>query len=106
MRLRRGRPSVSPARRRASNALLLVGYPLATGAAVKLVPMFAERRTRRFLAFQAGTAAVVGGLVLRRRPVPAGLNAAALAGSTALWWARARGGLRPPRTPRTASSPR
>jgi hypothetical protein len=81
---------VSPVRRRASNALLLVGYPVATGAALKLVPMFTERRRRRFLAFQAGTAAVVVGLALRRRPVPAGLNAAALAGSSALWWAVGR----------------
>jgi hypothetical protein len=90
-RRRRGpRPFVSPARRRASNALLLVGYPLATGAALKLVPMFAERRRRRFLLFQAGTASVVAGLVLRRRPVSAGLNAAAMAGSTALWWAVGR----------------
>ncbi len=87
---RRRRPFLSPGRRRASNALLLVGYPVATGAAVKLVPMFAERRRQRFLLFQAGTAAVVAGLVLRRRPISAGLNAAAMAGSTALWWAVGR----------------
>ena len=88
-RPRRG-PSVSPARRRASNVLLLVGYPLATGTALKLVPMFAERRRRRFVLFQSGTAAVVAGLVLRRRPVSAGLNAAALVGSTAVWFAVGR----------------
>ncbi len=86
MRRRRVRPFVSPARRRASNVLLLVGYPLAGAAGAKLIPMFTERRRRRFLVFQAGTGAVVAGLLLRRRPVPAGLNAAALAGSTALWW--------------------
>lgn len=80
------RPFVSPVRRRASNALLLVGYPVATGAALKLVPVYTERRRNRFLVFQAGTAAVVAGLALRRRPVSAGLNAAAMAGSTALWW--------------------
>jgi hypothetical protein len=90
MRRRRVRPWISPARRRASNALLLVGYPLAVGAGLKLVPMFAERRTQRFLLFEAGTGAVVAGLVLRRRPIPAGLNAAALAGSGALWWAVGR----------------
>ncbi len=90
MRRRRVRPFLSPAERRVSNALLLVGYPVATGAALKAVPMFAERRTRRFLAFQAGTGAVVAGLVVRRRLVSAGLNAAAMAGATALWWAVGR----------------
>ena len=84
------RPSVSPARRRASNALLLVGYPVATAAATKLVPMFAERRGRRFLVFQAGTGAVVAGLLLRRRHGPAALNVAAMAGSAAVWWAVGR----------------
>ncbi len=90
MKRRRVRPHLSPARRRASNALLLVGYPLATGAAAKAVPMFAERREQRFLVFQAGTAAVVAGLALRRRLVPAGLNAAAMVASTVLWWAVGR----------------
>ncbi len=87
---RRMRPYVPPRRRRLSNALLLVGYPVATGAAAKAVPMFAERRGRRFLVFQAGTAAVVAGLVLRRRPVSAALNVAAMAGATAVWWAVGR----------------
>ena len=90
MRRRGLRPHVSPVRRRASNALLLVGYPVATAAAAKLVPMFAERRGQRFLVFQAGTGAVVAGLLLRHRLVPAGLNAAVMVASTALWWAVGR----------------
>ena len=81
---------LSPSRRRASNALLLLGYSLATGAGLKLVPTFTERRTRRFLVFQAGTGSVVAGLLLRRRRIPAALNVAALAGSTVLWWATGR----------------
>ena len=89
-RRRKTRAPLSPARRRASNALLAIGYSLAVGAGAKLVPTYTERRRRRFLVFQAGTGAVVAGLVLRRRRIPAALNAAILAGSAASGWATGR----------------
>ena len=76
---------LSPGRRRASDALLLIGYPLAVGAAAKLVPMYRQRRFRRFLTLEAGTASVVAGLALRRRRVPALVNAGALAAFAGAW---------------------
>jgi hypothetical protein len=91
-RLRRNRVVVSKGRRRASNVLLAVGYPTAVLAGAKLVPMFTERQTGRFLVFQAGTAAVVAGLALRRRRIPVLLNAGALAATSTAWWALGRGG--------------
>jgi hypothetical protein len=67
-------------RRRMSDALLALGYTLAWGAGAKLVPMYRQRRRSRFLVLEAGTACVVAGLVVRRRPLPAAVNAAALVG--------------------------
>lgn len=91
MRPGRGtRAPLSPSRRRASNALLALGYSLAVGAGAKLVPTYTERRRLRFLVFEVGTAAVVAGLVLRRRRIPAAINAAILGGSAASWWAAGR----------------
>jgi hypothetical protein len=76
---------MSPARRRLSNLLLAVGYPVAGWAAAKLVPMYRDEDRTRFLALEAGTACVTAGLVLRRRPIPAALNAAALAAFAGVW---------------------
>lgn len=72
-------------RRKASNVLLAVGYPVAGWAAVKLVPMYRNEDRTRFLALEAGTACVVVGLFLRRRYIPAALNAAALATFAVAW---------------------
>jgi hypothetical protein len=78
-------PPVSQGRRRASNVLLLVGYPLAGWAAARLVPMYRDEDRARFLALEAGTACVTAGLAIRRRRVPAALNAAALAAFAGVW---------------------
>ena len=78
-------PPVSPGRRRASNVLLLVGYPLAGWAAARLVPMYRDEDKFRFLALEAGTACVATGLAVRRRRIPAALNAAALAAFAGVW---------------------
>ncbi len=71
--------------KRASNVLLAVGYPLAGWALARLVPMYRNEDRTRFLALEAGTACVVAGLLLRRRFVPAALNAAAMAGFAGVW---------------------
>ena len=78
-------PPVSPVRRRLSNVLLAVGYPLAGWAAARLVPMYRDEDKARFLALEAGTACVVAGLLLRRRQIPAALNAAALVAFAGVW---------------------
>ena len=72
-------------RRTASNVLLALGYPVAGWAAAKLVPMYRDEDRARFLALEVGTACVVAGLVLRRRWIPAALNAAALAAFAGVW---------------------
>ncbi len=71
--------------KRASNVLLAVGYPVAGWAAARLVPMYRDEDRTRFLALEAGTACVVAGLALRRRWIPAALNAAALAAFAGVW---------------------
>jgi hypothetical protein len=76
---------IGPGRRRVSNLLLAVGYPTAGWAAAKLVPMYRDEDRARFLALEAGTACVVAGLVLRRRWIPAALNAGALAAFAGVW---------------------
>ena len=82
--MRRSR-SLDPGRRRVSNVLLAVGYPLAGWAAARLVPMYRDEDRARFVALEAGTACVTAGLVVRRRFVPAALNAAALAAFAGVW---------------------
>jgi hypothetical protein len=77
-------------RRPVSGALLVAGYGTAGWAAVRLVPVWRERRVGRFLALEAGTALVTIGLVLRRRPLPAAANGAALAGLGLAWVATGR----------------
>jgi hypothetical protein len=47
--------------------------------------MYREEDRARFLALEAGTACVVVGLVLRRRLIPAALNAAALVAFAGVW---------------------
>ena len=79
------RPAVSAGRRRLSNVLLLVCYPLAGWAAARLVPMYRDEDRARFLAFQVGTACVTAGLAVRRRRIPALLNAGALLASAGVW---------------------
>jgi hypothetical protein len=71
--------------RRASNLLLVVGYALAAGAGVKLVPAWRERRGNRILVFEAGTACVTAGLSLRRKWILAAANGLTLAGVAAAW---------------------
>lgn len=70
---------------RISTALLVVGYPLAVGAALRLVPVWRGRRLRRFLVFEVGTASVTTGLLLRGRNREAALNATVLAGFALAW---------------------
>ena len=77
--------SIGAGRRRVSNVLLAVGYPVAGWASARLVPMYRDEDRTRFLALEAGTACVVVGLVLRRRLVPAALNAAALVAFAGVW---------------------
>ncbi len=72
-------------RRKAGNVLLAVGYPVAGWAAARLLPMYRDEDRARFLALEAGTACVTVGLVLRRRLIPAALNAAALAAFAGVW---------------------
>jgi hypothetical protein len=74
-----------PWRRRLSNVLLAVGYPLAGWAAMRLVPMYRDEDKARFLALEAGTACVTAGLVIRRRLIPAALNASALVAFAGVW---------------------
>lgn len=81
---------LSTARRRTSTVLLAVGYPVATVAGAKLLPVLCERRTPRFLAFEGATGAVVVGLALRRRRLAAAANATFLTGVAAAWWAIGR----------------
>lgn len=71
--------------RRASNVLLAVGYPLAGWAAIRLVPMYRNEDRTRFLALEAGTACIVVGLLLRRRLIPAALNAGAFVAFAGAW---------------------
>jgi len=72
-------------KRRLSTVLLGVGYVAATASGVRIVGAIRERRAREFVAFEAGTACVVAGLLLRRRRVSAALNAATLIGTAMAW---------------------
>ena len=81
---RSARPARS-GRRTASNVLLAAGYPVAGWAVAKLVPLYRDEDLTRFLALEAGTACVAVGWALRRRWVPAALNAGALAAFAGVW---------------------
>jgi hypothetical protein len=82
--------SVSPGRQQAGNVALVVGYAVAIWALSRAVPMFGQRRTGRFLAAEAGTAAVATGWALRRQAVPAALNGGFVAAFAAAWWIAGR----------------
>lgn len=84
-------------RRRLSTLLLVAGYSTATLAGRRIVPAIKERDFSTFAKFEAGTACVVAGLLLRGRRIPALLNIGALL-TAALAWRRASTG--------TDSSPR
>lgn len=75
-----------------STALLVVGYPVAAWGGAGLWPAWRDRELRRFLAFEAGTACVTAGLVLKRKRIPAFLNGATLVGVGVLWGATGRFG--------------
>lgn len=75
--------------RRLSTALLVAGYASASAGGLRIVGAIRERRVREFVAFEAGTACVVAGLLLRRRRFSAALNGATLVG-TAIAWRRHR----------------
>jgi len=78
--------SISPGRQQAGNAALVVGYGVAVWALARAVPMFRQRRAGRFLAAEAGTAAVAVGWALRRDVVPAALNGGFVVAFAAAWW--------------------
>lgn len=73
--------------RRAGTALLAVGYATAVGTGGLLRGAFRQRRAGRFVAFEAGTACVVVGWVLRGHRFRAFLNAAFMALLGLAWWA-------------------
>jgi hypothetical protein len=66
--------------------LLAVGYPAAVWALARAVPMFRQRRGRRFLVAETGTASVALGWALRGKAVPSFLNASAAVVLALLWW--------------------
>ncbi|HUQ64183.1 MAG TPA: hypothetical protein VM121_10550 [Acidimicrobiales bacterium] len=72
-------------KRRLSTGLLAVGYAAATASGVHIVAAIRERQAREFVFFEAGTACVVAGLLLRRRRISAALNAATLVGTAMAW---------------------
>jgi len=78
--------SVSPGRQQVGNALLVVGYAVAVWALARAVPMYRQRRQRRFLAAEAGTAAVAVGWALRGKSLPSALNAGMVVVFAAGWW--------------------
>lgn len=82
--------SIPTGRRRASTALLAAGYVVAAGAGAKLWPVWRQRRVGRFLAFEAGTALVTTGLLLRGRLLPAAANGATALALGVAWVARDR----------------
>lgn len=82
--------SVSPVRQHAANALLVTGYAVAIWALARAVPMFRQHRGRRFLAAEAGTAAVAVGWALRGKTFRAASNAALVVLFAAGWWITGR----------------
>lgn len=68
-----------------ASALLVIGYSVALGVLVRLRPVLVERRVWWFAALEAATASITAGWLLHRRPVPAGVNGAALVGFAIAW---------------------
>jgi hypothetical protein len=75
---------------RASNALLVAGYGLGVWAALRLVPVWRQRRLARFLAFETGTVLVAVGWTIRNRAAAAATNWIIAAGLGAAWFVRSR----------------
>ena len=65
--------------------LLAIGYPLAVGVLARLRYVLVERRVWWFATLEAATASITAGWLLHRRPLPAVLNGAALAGFAIAW---------------------
>ncbi len=65
--------------------LLAIGYPLALGVLARLRYVLVERRVWWFATLEAATASITAGWLLHRRPLPAVLNGAALAGFALAW---------------------
>lgn len=78
------------ATRRASTALLVVGYPAAILGGTHLLRTMRERETKKFLAMEAGIACVTAGLILRRRWLSAAANGLTLVGLGGAWVASGR----------------
>ena len=76
---------VASGRRKVSNVLLAVGYPVAGWAAARLLPMYRDEDGTRFVALESGTACVTVGHALARRRLAATLNAAALVAFAGVW---------------------
>ncbi len=82
--------SVSAGREQAGNALLVGGYAVAVWALARAVPMYRQRRRRRFFAAEAGTAAVAVGWALRGNSFRSAANAGLVAVFAAGWWIGSR----------------
>ncbi len=82
--------SVSPGRQQVGGALLVGGYAVACWALARALPMYRQRRTRRFLAAEAGTAAVAVGWALRGQSLRSAANAGLVAVFAAGWWVGGR----------------
>ncbi len=78
--------SVSPGRQQVGGVLLVAGYAVAVWALARAVPMYRQRRQRRFLAAEAGTAAVAVGWALRGQAFRSAANAGLVAVFAAGWW--------------------
>jgi len=77
---------LSPGRQQVGGALLVAGYAVAIWALARAVPMYRQRRQRRFLAAEAGTAAVAVGWALRGQAFRSAANAGLVAVFAAGWW--------------------
>jgi len=99
MSRRSKREPLGAGRRRLSSVLLAVGYTTATAAGARIVPAIHDRNVREFAVFEAGTACVVFGLLLRRRRIAAVLNAATLVGTAIAWRRQGRQEPPPPLAP-------
>ena len=77
-------------REQVGTILLLAGYPAAIWALARAVPMFRQRRGRRFLVTEAGTASVALGWALKNKAVPSALNASAVVVLALAWWITGR----------------
>jgi len=78
--------SVSPGRQQAGNVLLVVGYAVAVWALARVVPMYRQRRQRRFFATEAATAGVAVGWALRGNALRSAANAGLVVIFATAWW--------------------